>query len=68
MAAAAGVAMVSAIYWWRNRKVFLTLEQIGKDACVVIAGSSRGIGRDTALMLANRGHRVFAGVRREQDG
>ena len=35
---------------------------------VVVTGASTGIGRAVALRLASRGRRVFAGVRREQDG
>ena len=35
---------------------------------VFITGTSTGIGRTTALQLDASGWRVFAGVRREQDG
>jgi NAD(P)-dependent dehydrogenase (short-subunit alcohol dehydrogenase family) len=35
---------------------------------VVITGASSGIGRATALLLDQLGHRVFAGVRRTSDG
>jgi NAD(P)-dependent dehydrogenase (short-subunit alcohol dehydrogenase family) len=35
---------------------------------VVITGASRGIGRTTALLLDRSGFKVFAGVRRPQDG
>jgi NAD(P)-dependent dehydrogenase (short-subunit alcohol dehydrogenase family) len=37
------------------------------QGAVVIAGASTGIGRATARYLAERGFRVFAGVRRDQD-
>ena len=35
---------------------------------VVITGTSTGIGRSTALVLDREGWRVFAGVRRDEDG
>ena len=34
---------------------------------VVVTGASSGIGREAALYLDGRGHRVFAGVRKEKD-
>lgn len=37
-------------------------------ANILITGSSSGIGRSTALLLARKGHTVFAGVRNSKDG
>ncbi|MCS7003549.1 MAG: SDR family NAD(P)-dependent oxidoreductase, partial [Dehalococcoidia bacterium] len=34
-----------------------------RSPVVVITGASRGIGRETAQLLARSGYRVFAGVR-----
>lgn len=38
-----------------------------RPGLVVITGTSSGIGRATAIALAQRGHRVIAGVRRPED-
>jgi len=41
---------------------------MGSQRAVVVTGASSGIGEATALRLALNGTRVFAGVRREEDG
>ncbi|HEY8089180.1 MAG TPA: SDR family oxidoreductase [Polyangiaceae bacterium] len=38
------------------------------EKTVVVTGASSGIGRASALLLARRGFRVFAGVRKQKDG
>ncbi|WP_200250975.1 SDR family NAD(P)-dependent oxidoreductase [Thiococcus pfennigii] len=40
---------------------------IPKGRAVVVTGTSTGIGRIASLILANKGFRVFAGVRRDED-
>ncbi|OBF66502.1 hypothetical protein A5753_07110 [Mycobacterium sp. 852002-51971_SCH5477799-a] len=40
----------------------------GRRPAAVVTGTSSGIGRACALRLAVQGYRVFAGVRRRQDG
>jgi NAD(P)-dependent dehydrogenase (short-subunit alcohol dehydrogenase family) len=37
------------------------------SGAVVVTGASTGIGRATALMLDEKGYRVFAGVRKDED-
>lgn len=43
------------------------MQRPGKGA-VVVTGASTGIGRATAVTLADAGYHVFAGVRKESDG
>ena len=46
----------------------MTGNQPGDLAPVVITGASTGIGAASAILIAEKGFRVFAGVRREADG
>jgi NAD(P)-dependent dehydrogenase (short-subunit alcohol dehydrogenase family) len=39
-----------------------------EQRAVLVTGASSGIGKETVLLLARKGFRVFAGVRRPQDG
>ncbi|MCP4749824.1 MAG: SDR family oxidoreductase [Proteobacteria bacterium] len=43
-------------------------EEEEEDRAVVISGASTGIGRACALWLSRMGFRVFAGIRKEEDG
>lgn len=47
---------------------FMSTNRTTLTRAVVITGTSSGIGEACALHLAQRGFRVFAGVRREEDG
>lgn len=40
----------------------------GEDRAVLVTGASRGLGRSVTLHLAELGFRVYAGVRRDEDG
>lgn len=46
----------------------MTSDQPGERSPVVITGTSTGIGAASALLLAEEGFRVFAGVRSDADG
>jgi NAD(P)-dependent dehydrogenase (short-subunit alcohol dehydrogenase family) len=43
-------------------------KNVGDGEAVVVTGASSGIGRATAILLAEVGYHVFAGVRKEADG
>src|SRR5260370_34846325 len=45
----------------------MSTKETNATGAVVIAGTSTGIGRATAVRLAGMGFRVFAGVRRQAD-
>jgi len=46
----------------------MNTKKIDEDRSVLITGTSTGIGRACAVAFDQRGFRVFAGVRREEDG
>lgn len=41
---------------------------MGEQKSVLVTGASTGIGAGCAVGLARRGYRVFAGVRKPEDG
>jgi NAD(P)-dependent dehydrogenase (short-subunit alcohol dehydrogenase family) len=45
-----------------------SVADVGAGPAVLVTGASKGIGEACVLLLAARGYRVFAGVRRKQDG
>ena len=51
-----------------RRRIYAPVSMPTKTRSVLVTGTSTGIGYDIARLLAARGWRVFAGVRREEDG
>src|SRR5262245_46623268 len=51
-----------------NRRYSMTTNNSTHPRAFLVTGASSGIGRATALLLDRNGFRVFAGVRRSEDG
>ncbi|MCP4114019.1 MAG: SDR family oxidoreductase [Desulfobacteraceae bacterium] len=51
-----------------NKSASATMNRNGNDKSIVITGTSTGIGRACAIHLDRLGFKVFAGVRKKEDG
>lgn len=54
--------------WLLDEEAIMNTESQSKISTVLITGAATGIGEECALTLERLGYRVFAGVRREEDG